>query len=124
MGFTAKAKSNGEGWGLCFFLVFFSDNEQQPPPTTINKNRREKQMVFIHDRLEKKIEVNEQVELHNNIKLKFIKGAKERRELYNKILDLKENIRVSSAGVGLSTLMRLAQELQWPWILKLLKMDN
>ncbi|KAG5545913.1 hypothetical protein RHGRI_018168 [Rhododendron griersonianum] len=38
--------------------------------------------------------VNEQVELHNDIKNKFVKGAKERKELYNKILELKGNIRV------------------------------
>ncbi|KAF7141639.1 hypothetical protein RHSIM_Rhsim06G0183600 [Rhododendron simsii] len=38
--------------------------------------------------------LNEQVELHNDIKNKFIRGAKERKELYNKILELKGNIRV------------------------------
>ncbi|XP_060209442.1 kinesin-like protein KIN-14Q [Lycium barbarum] len=36
----------------------------------------------------------EQVELHEDLKIKFIKGAKERKELYNKVLDLKGNIRV------------------------------
>ncbi|KAI8005885.1 Kinesin-like protein KIN-14Q [Camellia lanceoleosa] len=34
--------------------------------------------------------VNQQVELHEDLKIKFIKGAKERKELYNKILELKE----------------------------------
>ncbi|CAL5406091.1 unnamed protein product [Camellia sinensis] len=38
--------------------------------------------------------VNQQVELHEDLKIKFIKGAKERKELYNKILELKGNIRV------------------------------
>ncbi|KAI8552295.1 hypothetical protein RHMOL_Rhmol06G0255500 [Rhododendron molle] len=38
--------------------------------------------------------LNEQEELHSDIKNKFIKGAKERKELYNKILELKGNIRV------------------------------
>lgn len=33
--------------------------------------------------------VNQQVELHEDLKVKFIKGAKERKELYNKILELK-----------------------------------
>ncbi|XP_077253842.1 kinesin-like protein KIN-14Q [Tasmannia lanceolata] len=31
---------------------------------------------------------------HNDLKLKFIEGAKERKELYNKVLELKGNIRV------------------------------
>lgn len=31
---------------------------------------------------------------HENLKLKFIEGAKERKELYNKVLELKGNIRV------------------------------
>ncbi|PSS16051.1 Kinesin-like protein [Actinidia chinensis var. chinensis] len=38
--------------------------------------------------------LNQQVELHEDLKLKFIKGAKERKEFYNKILELKGNIRV------------------------------
>ncbi|KAK4374008.1 hypothetical protein RND71_004685 [Anisodus tanguticus] len=38
--------------------------------------------------------LKEQVELHEDLKIKFIKGAKERKELYNKVLDLKGNIRV------------------------------
>ncbi|XP_009614591.1 kinesin-like protein KIN-14Q isoform X3 [Nicotiana tomentosiformis] len=38
--------------------------------------------------------LNEQVELHEDLKIKFVKGAKERKELYNKVLDLKGNIRV------------------------------
>ncbi|KAH7861526.1 hypothetical protein Vadar_027381 [Vaccinium darrowii] len=67
--------------------------------------------------------LNDQVELHNNIKLKFIKGAKERRELYNKILDLKGNIRVFCRCRSFNT-DEIGQELQWPWILKLLKMVN
>ncbi|GFZ05160.1 di-glucose binding protein with Kinesin motor domain-containing protein [Actinidia rufa] len=37
---------------------------------------------------------DQQVELHEDLKLKFIKGAKERKEFYNKILELKGNIRV------------------------------
>ncbi|XP_052179062.1 kinesin-like protein KIN-14Q [Diospyros lotus] len=36
----------------------------------------------------------QQVELHEDLKLKFLKGAKEQKELYNKILELKGNIRV------------------------------
>ncbi|KAL6999776.1 hypothetical protein U1Q18_000932 [Sarracenia purpurea var. burkii] len=51
-------------------------------------------MVLILERSEKKIEVNQQVELHEDLKLKFIDGVKERKELYNKILELKGNIRV------------------------------
>ncbi|XP_059661323.1 kinesin-like protein KIN-14Q [Cornus florida] len=38
--------------------------------------------------------INQQVELHEDLKIKYIKGAKERKELYNKILELKGNIRV------------------------------
>ncbi|KAM7503823.1 hypothetical protein LguiB_002727 [Lonicera macranthoides] len=38
--------------------------------------------------------LTQQVELHEDLKIKFIKGAKERKELYNKILELKGNIRV------------------------------
>ncbi|XP_075098365.1 kinesin-like protein KIN-14Q isoform X3 [Nicotiana tabacum] len=38
--------------------------------------------------------LKEQVELHEDLKIKFVKGAKERKELYNKVLDLKGNIRV------------------------------
>ncbi|CAN4097012.1 unnamed protein product [Withania somnifera] len=38
--------------------------------------------------------ITQQVELHENLKIKFIKGAKEQKELYNKVLDLKGNIRV------------------------------
>uniref|UniRef100_M1AD89 Kinesin-like protein n=2 Tax=Solanum tuberosum TaxID=4113 RepID=M1AD89_SOLTU len=38
--------------------------------------------------------LKEQVELHEDLKIKFIKGAKEQKELYNKVLDLKGNIRV------------------------------
>lgn len=33
--------------------------------------------------------VKEQVELHEDLKIKFVKGAKEQKELYNKVLDLK-----------------------------------
>ncbi|KAK1353886.1 kinesin-like protein KIN-14Q [Heracleum sosnowskyi] len=36
----------------------------------------------------------DQVELHKDLKVKYVKGAKERKELYNKILELKGNIRV------------------------------
>ncbi|KAM1234642.1 hypothetical protein ACFX2J_004197 [Malus domestica] len=38
--------------------------------------------------------LNQQVNLHNDLKTKFIEGAKERKELYNKVLELKGNIRV------------------------------
>ncbi|KAK2968705.1 hypothetical protein RJ640_005892, partial [Escallonia rubra] len=38
--------------------------------------------------------INQQVELHENLKIKYIKGVKERKELYNKILEMKGNIRV------------------------------
>ncbi|XP_019235363.1 PREDICTED: kinesin-like protein KIN-14Q isoform X2 [Nicotiana attenuata] len=38
--------------------------------------------------------LKEQVELHEDLKIKFVKGAKEQKELYNKVLDLKGNIRV------------------------------
>ncbi|XP_047342469.1 kinesin-like protein KIN-14Q isoform X1 [Impatiens glandulifera] len=38
--------------------------------------------------------VNEQVQSQENLKLKFMKTDKERKELYNKILELKGNIRV------------------------------
>ncbi|XP_065861662.1 kinesin-like protein KIN-14Q isoform X2 [Euphorbia lathyris] len=36
----------------------------------------------------------EQVALHENLKIKYIEGAKERKELYNKVLELKGNIKV------------------------------
>ncbi|XWS10721.1 hypothetical protein CRYUN_Cryun38cG0022100 [Craigia yunnanensis] len=38
--------------------------------------------------------INQQADLHEDLKIKFIKGAKERKELYNKVLELKGNIRV------------------------------
>ncbi|CAB4277106.1 unnamed protein product [Prunus armeniaca] len=38
--------------------------------------------------------LNQQVNLHKDLKTKFIEGAKERKELYNKVLELKGNIRV------------------------------
>ncbi|XP_058098316.1 kinesin-like protein KIN-14Q isoform X2 [Magnolia sinica] len=41
--------------------------------------------------------VNQRVDLereHEDLKLKFVEGAKERKELYNKVLELKGNIRV------------------------------
>ncbi|XVF79477.1 hypothetical protein PTKIN_Ptkin14bG0225700 [Pterospermum kingtungense] len=38
--------------------------------------------------------INEQADLQEDLKIKFIKGAKERKELYNKVLELKGNIRV------------------------------
>lgn len=33
--------------------------------------------------------VNQQADLHEDLKKKFVQGAKERKELYNKILELK-----------------------------------
>lgn len=33
--------------------------------------------------------VNQQVHLHEDLKIKFVEGAKERKELYNKVLELK-----------------------------------
>lgn len=33
--------------------------------------------------------VKQHVELHEDLKNKFIKGAKEKKELYNKVLELK-----------------------------------
>ncbi|EOA33556.1 hypothetical protein CARUB_v10019678mg [Capsella rubella] len=38
--------------------------------------------------------VKQDAELHENLKVKFVAGEKERKELYNKILELKGNIRV------------------------------
>ncbi|OMO65853.1 hypothetical protein CCACVL1_21367 [Corchorus capsularis] len=38
--------------------------------------------------------INQQADLHEDLKIKYIKGAKERKELYNKVLELKGNIRV------------------------------
>ncbi|GLT53938.1 hypothetical protein SLA2020_271720 [Shorea laevis] len=38
--------------------------------------------------------INQQVDLHEGLKIKFIEGAKERKEIYNKMLELKGNIRV------------------------------
>ncbi|CAH8359364.1 unnamed protein product [Eruca vesicaria subsp. sativa] len=38
--------------------------------------------------------VKHDAELHENLKAKFVEGEKERKELYNKILELKGNIRV------------------------------
>ncbi|XP_004295697.1 PREDICTED: kinesin-like calmodulin-binding protein homolog [Fragaria vesca subsp. vesca] len=38
--------------------------------------------------------LNQHASLHNDLKTKFIEGAKERKELYNKVLELKGNIRV------------------------------
>ncbi|KAF8099530.1 hypothetical protein N665_0242s0014 [Sinapis alba] len=38
--------------------------------------------------------VRQDAELHENLKVKFVAGEKERKELYNKILELKGNIRV------------------------------
>ncbi|XP_040990661.1 kinesin-like protein KIN-14Q [Juglans microcarpa x Juglans regia] len=38
--------------------------------------------------------INQQVDLHKGLKIKFVEGAKERKELYNKVLELKGNIRV------------------------------
>ncbi|KAI4333368.1 hypothetical protein L6164_018192 [Bauhinia variegata] len=41
-----------------------------------------------------KSKLNEQLESHEDLKCKYIEGAKERKELYNKVLELKGNIRV------------------------------
>ncbi|KAM6600361.1 hypothetical protein CsatA_019970 [Cannabis sativa] len=38
--------------------------------------------------------VNQQIDLNEHLKAKFVEGAKERKELYNKVLELKGNIRV------------------------------
>ncbi|KAK7401681.1 hypothetical protein VNO78_13353 [Psophocarpus tetragonolobus] len=38
--------------------------------------------------------INEQLESHEDLKSKYIEGAKERKELYNKVLELRGNIRV------------------------------
>ncbi|PKI47663.1 hypothetical protein CRG98_031949 [Punica granatum] len=38
--------------------------------------------------------MNEQEELHKDLTVKFVEGAKRRKELYNKVLELKGNIRV------------------------------
>ncbi|TKY49332.1 Kinesin protein KIFC3 [Spatholobus suberectus] len=38
--------------------------------------------------------INEQLELHEDLESKYIEGAKERKELYNKVLELRGNIRV------------------------------
>ncbi|KAK9269292.1 hypothetical protein L1049_001062 [Liquidambar formosana] len=38
--------------------------------------------------------ISHQVNLHEDLKIKFTEGAKERKELYNKVLELKGNIRV------------------------------
>ncbi|KAJ6376584.1 hypothetical protein OIU76_025690 [Salix suchowensis] len=38
--------------------------------------------------------MKQQVDLHEDLKIKFVEGAKERKELYNKVLELKGNIRV------------------------------
>ncbi|KDO44389.1 hypothetical protein CISIN_1g002276mg [Citrus sinensis] len=38
--------------------------------------------------------INHQVQLYEHLKIKFIEGTKERKELYNKVLELKGNIRV------------------------------
>ena len=38
--------------------------------------------------------VNEQMELHEDLKSKYIKDAKVQKELYNKVLELRGNIRV------------------------------
>lgn len=38
--------------------------------------------------------MNEQLELHEDLKSKYIEGAKVQKELYNKVLELRGNIRV------------------------------
>ncbi|KAL6548729.1 hypothetical protein OROGR_008495 [Orobanche gracilis] len=40
------------------------------------------------------MQFNEQLKSHEDLKSKYIEGAKERKELYNKVLDLRGNIRV------------------------------
>ncbi|KAG5025748.1 hypothetical protein AAZX31_08G172400 [Glycine max] len=41
-----------------------------------------------------KSKINEQLESHEDLKSKYIEGAKERKDLYNKVLELTGNIRV------------------------------
>ncbi|KAK7243967.1 hypothetical protein RIF29_38782 [Crotalaria pallida] len=41
-----------------------------------------------------KSKINEQLESHEDLKSKYMEGAKERKELYNKVLELRGNIRV------------------------------
>ncbi|KAK7272670.1 hypothetical protein RJT34_29414 [Clitoria ternatea] len=41
-----------------------------------------------------KSRINEQLESHEDIKSKYVEGVKERKELYNKVLELRGNIRV------------------------------
>ncbi|CAI9784307.1 unnamed protein product [Fraxinus pennsylvanica] len=38
--------------------------------------------------------INEHTQLYDDVKIKFLEGVKERKELYNKVLELKGNIRV------------------------------
>ncbi|KAL3508900.1 hypothetical protein ACH5RR_028301 [Cinchona calisaya] len=51
-------------------------------------------MVFIIKRLDKRVEVEAYVETHEDLKAIFITSSKERKELYDKVLELKGNIRV------------------------------
>ncbi|CAJ1958030.1 unnamed protein product [Sphenostylis stenocarpa] len=41
-----------------------------------------------------KSKINEKLESHEDLKSKYVEGAKERKELYNKVLELRGNIRV------------------------------
>lgn len=41
--------------------------------------------------------VNQQVHLHEGLKIKFIEGAKERKEIYNRMLELKGKLQVQYA---------------------------
>ncbi|KAG8657823.1 kinesin-like protein KIN-14Q [Manihot esculenta] len=38
--------------------------------------------------------MKEQIDLHEDLKIKFVEGAREQKELYNKVLELKGNIKV------------------------------
>lgn len=38
--------------------------------------------------------VNQEAHLHEDLKIKFVEGAKERKELYNKVLELKGELYV------------------------------
>ncbi|KAL2496583.1 Di-glucose binding protein with Kinesin motor domain [Forsythia ovata] len=41
-----------------------------------------------------KSKINQHTQLYDDVKIKFLEGVKERKELYNKVLELKGNIRV------------------------------
>ncbi|KAF5728089.1 kinesin-related protein 2 [Tripterygium wilfordii] len=40
------------------------------------------------------LKMKQQTDMHEDLKVKFVEGAKERKELYNRVLELKGNIRV------------------------------